>query len=91
MEGFTSSIFVRIAVVVFSVFCLLFIIKTQFQRNDILDRIDDKQAELEKIENIVSELEHQVEEPFDKEYIIKIAKEKLGLRLPPEVVFYNGD
>ena len=37
----------------------------------------------------IEELKYLVEHPIDKDYIIRMAKEKLGLNLPGEIVYYN--
>ena len=48
----------------------------------------NQQCEEQKIEN--KELEARVEEGADEEYIIRTAREKLGLIFPDEQVFYNA-
>ena len=91
MKRFSESIALRIAIIMFCVFCVVVTISVRFKYNDYQKDISDKRAELEQVENEVAELEREIEKPFDKEYIVRIAKEKLGLRLPPEIIFYNGD
>lgn len=91
MCGFTRSIVVRIAIILFSVFCIFTVIRIQFKINDVKSQTDDKTTQLEEAEGKLEQLEQEVEEAFDREYIIKVAKEKLGLRLPQEIIFYNGD
>jgi len=39
----------------------------------------------------ISELEADIEKPFDEEYISEVAHDKLGMRYPQEVVFYSGE
>ena len=46
---------------------------------------EQKAALTEEIE----ELKYLVEHPVDREYIIRMAREKLGLNLPGEIVYYN--
>ena len=36
-----------------------------------------------------TELEEKLKAPVDEKYIIDIAKDKLNLRLPEEIMFYN--
>lgn len=91
MKKFSESITLRIAIILFCVFCVIVTIGVRFKYNDYLKEISDKQMELDRIEEEVAELEREYEKPFDKDYIIRIAKDKLGLRLPPEIIFYNGD
>ena len=37
----------------------------------------------------IEELKYLVEHPIDKDYIIRMAKEKRGLNLPGEIVYYK--
>ena len=37
----------------------------------------------------IEELKYRVDHPIDKEYIVRMAKEKLGINLPGEIVYYN--
>ena len=37
----------------------------------------------------IEELKYLVEHPIDKDYIIRMARDKLGLNLPGEIVYYN--
>ncbi len=100
MRKFSESIVVKAVIVLFSVLCVVTIIKLQFENNEIQNQIGNYnensdvsglKAELEEKEELVAELERELAEPVDEDYIVRIAKEKLGLRLPPEIIFYNGD
>ena len=39
----------------------------------------------------INELQAEIDRPFDDEYVAEIAREKLGLRYPQEIVFYSTD
>ncbi len=43
----------------------------------------------EKYEAEVEELEYLIDCPVDYNYIVRIAKEKLNLYLPDEIIYYN--
>lgn len=57
------------------------------------DELQRKKAELEeqieKIEYEIDELEYLIESPVDYDYIVRVAREKLGLHLPDEIIYYN--
>ena len=57
------------------------------------DELQGKKAELEErindIEYEIDELEYLIESPIDYDYIVRVAREKLGLHLPDEIVYYN--
>lgn len=100
MRKFSESIVIKAVVLLFSVFCIVTIIKLQFENNEIQNEIGSYnvnnevsglKAELEEKEKQVEELERELAKPVDEDYVVRVAKEKLGLRLPPEIIFYNGD
>lgn len=45
--------------------------------------------DIDEIQGKVDELQNKLDTPFDAEYIIALAKEKLGYCLPEEIIFYN--
>ena len=57
------------------------------------DELERERAELErqieKIEYEIDELEYLIESPIDYDYIVRVAREKLNLHLPDEIVYYN--
>lgn len=88
-ERVKSNVFVRAAIVVFIVFCIVTIVKIQLEFNELEEKkaalneqIDDYVFSIDKIQN-------DLNTPVDDDYIIRIAKEKLNLRLPEEIIFYN--
>ncbi len=100
MRKFSESIVIKAVVVLFSIFCIVTIIKLQFENNEIQNEIGNYsennevsglKAELEEKQKQVEELEKELENPVDEDYVVRVARERLGLRLPPEIIFYNGD
>ena len=89
MQLFKNNVFVKAAVVVLVVFCLVMIVSMQIEYNELRARRDVLLAELDAINVRIQTVQSALNAPFDEEYIIKIAREKLNLRLPEEVVFYN--
>ena len=47
------------------------------------------EAEIAAAEVRAAELEYELERPMDKDYIIRVARRKLGLVLPEEIVYYT--
>lgn len=42
-----------------------------------------------RLEDEIEELKYLLDCPVDREYIIRMAREKLGLNLPEEIVYYD--
>ena len=63
-----------------------------------LMKFSELQKEKEALEQKVEEYEYKVEEleylldcPVDYDYIVRMAREKLGLHLPDEIIYYNDN
>lgn len=81
---------VRAAFAFFVAASVFISVKTLMSYNDLREktvRLDEKRAEYsENIERLKYELSREI----DDDYVIEIAKEKLNLCMPDEVVYYNG-
>ncbi len=73
----------------FIVFCTVTIIKMQFEFNSLKEDKAEVEEQIKAYELKIDELEARLEEDFDTEYIMRIAREKLNFRLPEEIIFYN--
>ena len=63
--------------------------RLQLQRNELMKEIDQLRAEYEENSAVIEELKEDLAAEIDLEYIIRVAREKLGLCMPYEIVFYN--
>ena len=84
-----TNIFVRIAVIIVIVVCLITILKLQIQFNRLNEERKILSAHVEEYEEDIEELKAEIERPFDDEYVIRVAREKLGYHLPDEIIYYN--
>lgn len=84
-----TNIFVRIAVIIVIVVCLITILKLQIQFNKLNEEKKILSAQVEEYEEDIEELKAEIERPFDDEYVIRVAREKLGYHLPDEIIYYN--
>lgn len=89
MLNWINNVFVRVAFIVLIIFCFVTTLSLQLEYN----RLKAEEASLEKqiaeASEHVEELQNALNTPFDYEYIIRFAREKLNYRLPEEIVFYN--
>lgn len=49
----------------------------------------EKEAYLEQLDDDVEQLRYLLKAPLDDEYKIRIAREKLGMCFPDEIVFHT--
>lgn len=72
------------------VLSLTFFLTYLMRTNQLLQEANRLNEEIEKKEEEVEELRYLIDSPVDDAYIIRVAREKLGLVFPDEEIFYNG-
>jgi len=89
MNQMRMSIPVKIALFAAFLFLIVTLVGVQIEYNR---KQEEKEKLLDKIEGVqasIDELQNRLNTPFDEEYIIELAKEKLGYCLPDEIIFVN--
>ncbi len=89
LQRIGGSIFVRLTVLVLLVSMLILSARLLMEYNDLREEASLLRAEIAATEENIEALQAQIEAPFDRDYVIRIAKEKLNLSLPQEIIFYN--
>lgn len=84
-----TNLFVKIAIVIVVVVCLVTILKLQIQFNQLNEERKILEAQVNEYVEDIEELKAEIERPFDDEYVIRVAREKLGYHLPDEIIYYN--
>ena len=84
-----TNIFVRLAVIIVITVCLITILKLQIQFNKLNEERKVLTEQVEEYREDIEELKAEIERPFDDEYVIRVAREKLGYHLPDEIIYYN--
>ncbi len=85
------NLLIKTAILVFSVFYFITIIKLQLENNSMKEQAAMLDTQITAYNSYISELQATLEAPMDEDYIADIARDKLGLRHPQEVVFYSDD
>ena len=91
MKTVFKNVFVRLSILVFCVFFAVMFITLGFKRNELLAKTAELENKIEEAEERVDRIRSELDKPFDDDSIEEIAREKLGMRYPQEVVFYSGD
>jgi len=84
-----TGIAVKIALGVFAVFCLVTVFKLKIELDTLGREYTELQEKVDASEDYIKKLENRLEGELDEEYIREIAKNKLNLVLPEEIIFYN--
>lgn len=88
--GFEIKGVMKLAVIMFIAAGIISSARMLVKYNEYRDKIDELSADKVKYEESIERIRYELEQEFDDEYVEKIAKEKLNLCRPDEVVYYNG-
>ena len=90
MQNWKNSGFFRVLIFTFMIIGVVSVVKLQLEYNSLKMRRDVLAQDIQATSERIEMLQTTLDSPFDDEYIIKIAREKLNLRLPEEIVYYNN-
>ena len=84
-----ASVLVRIFLILLFVFSVIFFLWSLMRYNEIMDEKKENEARIEQMAEDNERLRYLLEAPLDDAYKIRIAREKLGMCFPDEIVFYT--
>ena len=84
-----SNVVLKLGAVFFVLIGIFTVARLEMKYNDIETQRQELEQQYKLNNEMIEELERELEAEFDDEYVVKIAKEKLNLCLPEEVIFYN--
>lgn len=90
MNSLAKNTFMRIIILAVVLCFTAVFIAVRLEQNDLEGEAARLAAQIDSAKEEINELQAEIDRPFDDEYVAKIAREKLGLRYPQEIVFYNG-
>ena len=90
LQKWKNSGFFRVLIFAMMIIGIVSVVRLQLDYNSLKIRRDALAEEIQATTERIEMLETTLDAPFDDEYIIKIAREKLNLRLPEEIVYYNN-
>lgn len=89
MKKHETAFVVKLAVFAAVAFAVIMTVQLQLKYNEYKIQKEVLKAEVAELEDKRDELREKAESDADREYIIEVAKEKLNLRMPEEIIFYN--
>ena len=85
----TVSVIIRIFLAVLLLFAVAFFVWSIMKYNEIMEQKEEKQAYISELNDEIDRLEYLVEAPLDDAYKIRVAREKLGMCFPDEIIYYT--
>lgn len=80
---------IKIAALVFIAFCCVVTLKLQMDYNDLAAQKEALHAQIRSLGEKNDEIRTRLDQPFDREYIMDVAREKLNLHTKDEIIFYS--
>ena len=90
MRSAANHPLLKLALFVLIVCFVVTFVNLQLKLNSLRAEFDVLSAEIEAAEDRIAALQNKIDTPFDEEYVIGVAREKLHLRLHEEIVFFNN-
>ena len=79
----------KLTVVAVIIVCAVIIITNRINSNALADRKAELEASVARQREVVAGMQHRYDTPFDKDFIIRLAKEKLNLVMPDVTVYHT--
>ena len=88
-KQFSLTLLMRVLLGVLVVVSIVIFANSVMRYNALLEEQRELEHKLASYEEMKEELQELLNSDYDYEYIVKIAKEQLGLYFPDEEIFYN--
>ena len=82
-------LFFKLVFAVIMIFCITMILRLQFQFNTLNDQKKELKQQVDDLRYSNEELQNELDEEIDEDYMIKVAREKLDYHMPDEIIYYN--
>ncbi len=89
MKTKKTGIAVKLAIIVFTLFCIVTLFVQKIQIDNLNSEINDLREKNKHQEEYNAKLKNRLNSELDDDYVEDIAKDKLNLVLPEEIIFYN--
>ena len=83
------SVVIKIFLALLLIFAVIFFLWSIMKYNEIMDTKDDKEAYIGELNEDIDELEYFIDAPVDDAYKIRIARERLGMCFPDEIIYHT--
>ncbi len=83
------SLFARVALAAVVVASLIISVSSIMRYNELEEQKAELQAEIDRCNDDIEEKQQLLNAPVDRDYIARMARERLGLHFPDENVYYS--
>lgn len=80
---------IRIFLIFLLIFAVAFFLWSVMRYNELKQQMQQKQEYILKLNDNIDRLEYLVDAPLDDAFKIRIAREKLGMCFPDEIIYHT--
>lgn len=84
-----SKVLLRALIAILLIAAIAMFITGIMKYNEYQREIELLEERYDSLNDEIDYLEYLIDSPVDYDYIVRVAREKLGLHLPDEIVYYN--
>ncbi len=85
----TASVVIRVFLVLLLLFSVAFFLWSVMKYNEIMEDKEEKEDYIVELNDKIDKLEYLVDAPLDDAFKIRMAREKLGMCFPDEIIFHT--
>ena len=84
-----AKVLLRLMLAILLIVSLVLFISSLLKYDSLMREKEELAKERDELTLEVEELRYLIDSPVDYDYIVRVAREKLNLHLPDEIVYYN--
>ena len=85
-----ASMLIQIFLVLLFVFAVVFFLWSMMRYNEKMSETEEQKTKIAQLTDEIEEMRYLVDAPLDNDYKMRIAREKLGMCFPDEIIFHTG-
>jgi cell division protein FtsB len=85
-----ASMLIQGFLILLFVFAVVFFLWSLMNYNEIMDDAKKQEQKIEQLNDEIEQMRYLVDAPLDQDYKIRIAREKLGMCFPDEIIFHSS-
>ena len=83
------SVIIRVCLALLLLFAVAFFLWSVMKYNEIMEEKKEKEEYIAELNDDIDRLEYLVDAPLDDAYKIRVAREKLGMCFPDEIIYHT--
>ena len=85
-----APMLIQVFLILLFVFAVVFFLRSLMNYNEIMKEAEKQEKKIENLNEEIEQLNYLIDAPLDDDYKIRIAREKLGMCFPDEIIFHTG-